>query len=448
MEDPRIRRVVARAKAYTGDPTAPAKHHFVPRSYLDRWAVDGVVRRTLVDTKRWRDIGLKGVAYEDHFYRLEAEDVDPQVTPPLFLEVLFGELEDEAKRDIDKLLQFEPGAVTNAEIIANMSLYLAAQHVRGRAFRDEQLTIVEWSATQDQLKLSVELTRFLLQLAGDLDPDRDLVEELAAQMRAKEPISADPKAQAIQLTVQQWLRFAPHLAAMEWAVYRTESSILTSDEPVLLLGLPGTDRGERPGLLVTGAIAFPLSPERLLVLFPRGPHGPDYPYVLSADETQQINAELMATAEKMVFEQPGGSVALGIDVPPRGPGREITDSDGNPAVRYRKPTRWAGMTPPPSVPLSRWYKARDIFDLGCASPCCVLSCGRGADAVVTLPEVANRGRGGRGSYYYGESSVLVCEAHREVLADEAEKSEPGYVVDFNWRDPQSGRSDLRVRYPA
>ncbi|BDT90197.1 hypothetical protein IFM12275_01730 [Nocardia sputorum] len=86
-----------RSHAYTNDPNAPYRHHLVPRSYLERWAVNGVVRRTFVDTGQWLKRGLKVVGWLDDFYRLEADDIDPHITPPLFGEVLLGELEDIAK---------------------------------------------------------------------------------------------------------------------------------------------------------------------------------------------------------------------------------------------------------------------------------------------------------------------------------------------------------------
>ncbi|MEU2040426.1 DUF4238 domain-containing protein [Nocardia niwae] len=92
---------------------------------------------------------------------------------------------------------------------------------------------------------------------------------------------------------------------------------MTSDEPVTLIGSPGTDRGEKPGFAHCTAIVFPLSPARLLALFPPGSDEPRYPYVLNAVETREINAELMAFADTAVFEQPGSKIAESIDVPAR-----------------------------------------------------------------------------------------------------------------------------------
>ncbi len=253
-----------RAKAYTTDPSAPKKHHFVPRSYLARFAVNGQVRRTLVDTGQQRNLGLKGVGYLEDFYRLEAPDIDPDRTPPLFTEVLLGALEDDAKRDIDTLLLYEPGIITNSSMITDMSFYLAAQHVRGRAFREEQEVLIQWSDIQDPIELSTILARFHLVLTGGNPDDEALVAARAEQIRSTQPISADLKAQALQLMLQQWFPLVLTFAGLKWAIYHTEAPLLTSDEPVVLIGTPGTDRTEKPGLLTTGVVVFPMSNDQNL----------------------------------------------------------------------------------------------------------------------------------------------------------------------------------------
>lgn len=146
-----------------------------------------------------------------------------------------------------------------------------------------------------------------------------------------------------------WLNLAEFIVKWHWTIYSSESPLLTSDEPVTLIGRPGSDRAEKPGLIHTAAIVFPLSPHRLLVLFPptgtksRGPH------TLSAGETRQTNTELIACADTTVFEQPGTGTGIvaSIEIPPRGPGKPLFDRYGNPAQRYRKPSRWADSPEPP-----------------------------------------------------------------------------------------------------
>lgn len=434
-----LNRIVERSRAYTEDPQAPKRHHLVPRSYLDRWATEGIVRGTAVDTGRWRDYGLKGVAYEDHFYRLEADDIDPNVTPPLFGEVLFGELEDVAKSNIDTLVENGPGLLDDSKLINQMAFYIAAQHVRGRAFRDEQLTIIEWSAQQDQVELSKALARGYLTIhSGGLVPTEPAVEQAAAAIRANTPISADPKAQALQLMLQQWLNIVPILAEWKWAVYATESALLTSDEPVVLIGASGVDRREKPGFATSAAIVFPLGPDRLLALFPPSSGEPRYPFVLNEIETRQVNAELMATAETRVFERPGSDIAETIPMLPRGSGEQIHDPGGKPAQRYRKPTRWADADTP--RPISRWY-APAYSDLTCT----VVDCRYVADHPLLVPEIATYASENRHAYS-SDPWTVVCQHHHALLTAEITMKVHGYSVSF--RNPVTGRKETQIKYPA
>ncbi|BDT90198.1 hypothetical protein IFM12275_01740 [Nocardia sputorum] len=151
--------------------------------------------------------------------------------------------------------------MVNSDLVVDLSPYIAAQYVRGKAFRDEQLVLIEWSARQDQVELSKGLARMILKIQADgVEPDEAMVEKAAAEMRARTPISADPKAQVIQLMVQQWLKLIPIFVGWRWAIYRAESPLLTSDEPVVLIGAPGTDRGEKPGFHPLCSNRFPPEP--------------------------------------------------------------------------------------------------------------------------------------------------------------------------------------------
>ncbi|MGV9823882.1 DUF4238 domain-containing protein [Nocardia xishanensis] len=440
-------RILQRAHAYTADPNPPGRHHLVPRFHLQRWTIDGALRRTLVDNGRWRDLGVKGVGWQQDFYRLEADDLDPALTPPLFAEVLLGELENIAKPLIDTMLTFTPGPVRGSEMIADMSLFLAAQIVRGQAFRDEHLILIEWADNQDQVELSTRLARVLLAArAGGTPPSESLVVRLAESMRARTPMSADPKAQAIEMMLHIWLNLARFLADWKWAIYRTEAPLLTSDEPGTLIGKPGTDRGEKPGLLHTAAVVLPLSPNRLLVLFPPESSEPRYPYALDATETREINTEIMAFADSAVFEQPGTDIAASIDIPPRGPGSPLTDTDGAPAQRYRKPSRWAGSPNCPPPPVGRWHQPENPWSPTSMLGCRVLGCDHAAETAVALPEVADYVRANPRALNC-DPHTPVCHNHRALLLASPADA-PTYQVDRRWRDPQTGQRELRIIYPT
>ncbi|MFI6220134.1 DUF4238 domain-containing protein [Nocardia salmonicida] len=442
-------RILDRAHKYTSDPNPPRRHHLVSRFYLEPWTVDGVLRRTVVDTGRWRDLGAKGVGWALDFYRLEAEDLDPVKTPPLAAEVILGEFENIAKPHIDNLLDSAPGVVRDGELIADMSLYVAAQFVRGQTFRDEQLSLIDWSDRQDQTELTTRLARSLLTArAAGAPPAEAAVEQVAAAMRARSPISADPKVQSIELMWSMWLNLAEIIVKWHWTIYSSGSPLLTSDEPVTLIGRPDSDRAEKPGLIRTTAIVFPLSPRRLLVLFPptgtrlRGPH------TLTAGETREINTELMAYADTTVFEQPGTGIAASIEVPPRGPGKPLFDRYGNPARRYRKPSRWADSPEPPPPPIARWHTpSASTTTTGRRINCRILGCRDDASTTVWLPEVAEYARANRQAYD-SDPNTPVCHDHQTLLRAAVSESGTNYSVDLRWRHPLTGHREIRIRYPA
>ena len=242
-------------------------------------------------------------------------------------------------------------------------------------------------------------------------------------------------------------RHALIFAGLKWAIFRTEAPLLTSDEPVVLIGAPGTDRSEKPGLLTTAVVVFPLSPDRLLALFnPLLMSPPRYPFVLNDSEVTQINAELMATAEKEVYERPSDWIAADISVPPRGEGKPLVDSDGTVVTRYRKPTRWASITEPPAPPVPRWFEPEDWLNPSSGTGCQVLGCGRGVDMPLQLPELVEHVRDNPFSYY--ERYAYVCADHHRLLRTELSRSVRGYMVDFRWRNPDTDRRELRIGYPA
>ncbi|WP_281917843.1 hypothetical protein [Nocardia sputorum] len=183
------------------------------------------------------------------------------------------------------------------------------------------------------------------------------------------------------------------------------------------------------------------------MLFPHTSHEPRYPFVLSVDETREINAELIAFADSAVFERKGGGIAKTISVAPRGPGKPILDLSGKPSQRYRKPSRWSECAVPPPPPVSRWHEPENWYDPSNGIGCRVLNCGRGVDRPLLLPETAEYARENPFSFH-SDPHTYVCERHYALLAEELAKPSRGYVVDFQWKNPQDNRREVRIRYPV
>src|SRR6478672_1786082 len=170
---------------------------------------------------------------------------------------------------IDQFLAVEPGPITDDGLKFDMALVVGAQMMRGESFRQEQLALLEYAAQQDPIEHSKHAARIWLGMTGQLIDD-ETVALTAAQMREKDRqslISQDSKAQAIQLMMQNWTSAVMPLVARNWAIYRADTPLLTSDNPVVIVGGPSADRRIKPGYVPALVWVYPIDRYRLLTCF-------------------------------------------------------------------------------------------------------------------------------------------------------------------------------------
>lgn len=219
----------------------PKSDHFVPRSYLKRFAdVSGFLHVYDRTSDQWRRQRPKEVMHSRNYYRQEwaPPGVDPNI-----LEKSLGEwLEDIAKNAIDRLI-LAPSELTE-EQIGTFLVYLEFQRIR----------------VPRQAKTAMALMRStILRLAP---PD----------------ISADIEAGKFQLTMNKSARFdymrmmvrqfCPWFARMEWEVIEAEkgSAFVTTDSPVSFFNRDRPPPAEA-GIALAGTIVFfPLSSRYLLIM--------------------------------------------------------------------------------------------------------------------------------------------------------------------------------------
>ena len=351
----RIERVAEIATNLTNDPNAPKYHHVVPQSYIRRWTPGGkgAVRSVRIDDGRGKLVGPRKVGGVEQFYRLEADDIDQTSTPPLVVEVLLEVFDKLAKVRIDELLAAEPGPVTDVEMKRDLAMVVAAQMSRGQSFRQEQPDLLEYGSRQDPIEHSKVAARIWLLSTGQ-SLDDETIEVAAAQMREKDRrslISQDHKPQAIQLMMQNFTKLIVPLITRNWAVYCTQTPLLTSDDPVVVIGGPSTDRRVKPGNASAAVWIYPIDRHRLLAFFRPG-ISPQLPFVLDAVETYEINQEIVAAAYEKIFEHPDDDIASTITVPPW----PVVPRAETVVELSRRPTRWFESAELPAAPVSRWYQ--------------------------------------------------------------------------------------------
>lgn len=337
------------------------KQHIVPASYLRRWADDDQVRVTDLEVSPRRTYCAKpeNVGRETDFYRLEAEGLDPDELPALALEVLFSDIEGQAKLGMDELLAT---GQPSPEHGAYLAWFIALQLTRGRGYRASMR-----AAAHEISKLDVEglndsdVVRSRLRTDGK-DPSEGEVTAVLEGVR--KVLSGEwvvgPQEGALAAfaaeTAGELVEYL--LLGRHWLVYETPPILVTCDEPVMVLGGPAGNRAEQGGVDDSPVILFPLSPSRLLVLL-RIDLEPEERLDLDYLDVADVNREIVASSTRWVFERPRRKVGLRMPVP--GPPPPLvhelhkgSQEDGRVVFRQHRPTRWVA-APHTPWPVARWW---------------------------------------------------------------------------------------------
>ncbi|MGW6695030.1 DUF4238 domain-containing protein [Rhodococcus sp. NPDC054953] len=326
------------------------KHHHIPQMYLKRWAVDGKVQPTQVDSRQaYRPQPPKEVAYQNNFYSLPP--VDGAMDLPLkWIETHLGRIESESTRHLDALTAWAAGVVSDVALKRDLSVFLGLQVTRTVGNRQRALLLVEGPDSAKRL--------FLKKANPHWTPAQ--IEE---SMNRRQD---DPKHEALDLMISDVRNVvADALYQREWAVYRTESPLVTCDDPVVFLAGPPLPRSISIGAMGSAVVLYPVGPHCLLAMLRPGLRHRG-PYTLDAAETASINTEIVAAATKTAFERPGDGLAVTIAVPPRPVVADLDDEQTRnlgdaAALQYllqaaSPRTRWAAdITAAPAWPVPRWY---------------------------------------------------------------------------------------------
>ncbi|WP_280484426.1 DUF4238 domain-containing protein [Nocardia cyriacigeorgica] len=325
------------------------KQHYVPESYLRRWAVDGLVQPFQVDKQiAYGPQPPKEVGQARNLYTLPEYEATMGL-PLRWVEKHLSRIEDPCAKHLDTLIRRDAGPVKDPALRRDMSVFLGLQATRTLSQRERHLAIINGPRAAKR--------EFLKQMAPGAGP--------VEIYRRMQPRYSDPKHEAIHLMVEDVrTRVAPLLHLRSWAVYRTTRPIVTCDDPVLFLAGPPFERSWSI-VGVSAVVLYPLDPFHLLVMLRWDLHH-SAPYILDADETTSINLEIIASATRTSFERPGDDIGAEHPVPARRPKPELTDEavqalDPAKAVEYmfgraRQLSRWAEADAAPAWPVPRWYQ--------------------------------------------------------------------------------------------
>jgi hypothetical protein len=342
--------------------STPRKHHLVPASYLKRWSCHDRILVTDINTRACHTTTPNKAARDTDFYRIESVDIDRDLVPPLLFEKMLSVVEDAALKAFDVAIAMETSRF-DEEATWNLATFISFQLARGHRFRARNQLI----ATTGYIEMYRHVTEDgIAQSLRDLATDDELAsaKQFVHDLRHGRIIITDQQAAAVWKIGETALQSIPYLMDRTWHVVETDGELVTTDEPVLLLGGPGWPRGQQPGLNTARVILMPLSPFRLLIL--AAADLVDYARFdkpLTADETEQINVELLANAHRWQYSTVNRRTHLPCLPPPVPPwilerGIKVADQPNAEVLHGFSPNRWlyTGNTP---WPVARWWSGKE-----------------------------------------------------------------------------------------
>lgn len=386
-DTPERARAAGEAWARSIDPSLQvgAIHHIVPKFYLERFSIDGTVRRRAPGESTTRLVNITSLGIRD-FYTAVSErhssspqadagdDTEPERYFDSALEQILSQIEGQGATALKQLTD-DPDTAISLDQRYALTQFLGFQLFRGCRRRREIEKISEyWAKTMlsdggvpKKVRREAELRaarRAGLSTrrgnGGWKNTQRARIGLTEAQLR---DLVLTPHPNEHLRTLGDDARAAAeHLLPRPVTVVELDRpSLLTCDEPVLILdsaerqhlpscGLTDRERARRrnkalvagrelgevmhvyptrpSGVPLANEIAIPIDPRRLLLFGPKGSDAPPR-LQLEGDEAEQviseINSRIAAQAYLWVVERPNGNAIDRIKLPQVGPLFEVCD---------------------------------------------------------------------------------------------------------------------------
>lgn len=323
-----------------GDPDAcvGARHHRVPRFYLERFANERMQIAT-VDrrTRARRTAAIRETAAEKDFYTaINTEGAKDGKT-----EHLLSHIEGNAARAIKNILNpVFPLFPPRPQDRADLCLFLAFQKVRGKLTRKRIEMLGDlWAHLQIPAGMTTGQARAQLQ-ASEQEATPESVQEIVELGASMEDFEFVPDPNAhLGVMGGVALRISELLLPRPWWIAEYDSpALLTSDEPVALhfrdrSRPPGYDRG----IAHADEIWFPLDPRRLLILGSPGDQLPEQRLRPAARTAATVNRTIAACAYEHVYMHPAQDHLKGVRLPRPGPVLQVSGDLSVDLGPYNKP---------------------------------------------------------------------------------------------------------------
>jgi hypothetical protein len=323
-----------------GDPDASvgARHHRVPRFYLERFANERFQIATVDRRTGERRTGsIRETAAEKDFYTAINTDGDKDGKS----EHLLSHIEGNAARAIRNILVpafrlFPPQPQDRADLC----LFLAFQKVRGKQTRKRIEMLGDlWARAQFPANMSNEQAADWLRANGQEATPESVAEmvDFSGHMDEFEFVP-DPN-EHLRVMGDTALRISELLLPRPWYVadYGTPA-LLTSDEPVALhfrdaSRPPGHDRG----IAYADEIWFPLDPRRLLILGRPADPWPEQYLHPPIETAATANLTIAAGAYEHIYMHPDQDHLKGVQLPEAGPILQVSAELPFDLSRYNQP---------------------------------------------------------------------------------------------------------------
>ena len=257
--------------------------HIVPRTYLESWAIDGIISVEQVHEGKSLEMPVEKVGTRRRFYRrkrADGTDIDD-------IEWTLGQIESMTS---PLLRSFDAAWPLPNEDKLKLATLFAFQHLRTPRWKEEY-----------ELRTAEHLEEYDREHPGDYSPA-----ELAEQ---NEQLASDTH--RLVMMISTGTTMSAIVASMHWTLIEFQSPLLaTSDHPVVLwFGTasrsPRATEITQIGILECVEIRLPLSPTRAVLM--TWSDSPDDEHVRvrgTRDHAANLNAFTVASADRQWFHQP------------------------------------------------------------------------------------------------------------------------------------------------